>query len=87
MSDHTITGAQQIARALEILREHAVCNIPVHLSCRLGDPQVWRTVLDLIAEHCCIDDDVIAQAHYLLSRHHLPKVKRAPLTGIVGVIA
>lgn len=86
MSDHTINGAQQIARALDLLQQHATTPIPVRLSCRLGDAIVWRNVLDLIAEECRIDDDVIASAYYLLSRHHLHNVKRVPLTGMVEVM-
>lgn len=79
MTDHTPHGAQQIVRALDLLQAHSQTFIPNRLSCRLGDPIVWSTVLDLIAEECRIDDDVVARAHFLLSRHH---IRPAPLTGI-----
>lgn len=86
MIDHTVTGAQQIERALDLLKAHAVQPIRPNLSQLLGNKDRWHVALDLIAEEARVDDDVVARAHYLLTRHHLRRFRPA-LTGFAEVTA
>lgn len=86
MTDHTPTGAQQIERALDILQQHAAIPIRQNHIQLLGDKDRWAVALDLIAEDCRIDEDVVARAQYLLTRHHLRWLRPA-LTGIAEVLA
>lgn len=86
MQDHTPTGAQQIERALALLKAAANAPIRTSLIALLGDKDRWHVALDLIAEEARIDDDTVAMAHYVLTRHHLRWLRPA-LTGIAEVLA